>query len=191
MDQILDQCEGVIGIADDVVVHGKDDEEHDWWLHKLRKVAQEHGLIFSGEKCAVKHNSVKCLWQGQCSPWSCYGQCHEGDACSIITNRTPKLPRNGNLPSTIYTLTLDTHSSTMGTTHKKYGIHLECNLLRSIWQIQVLGMQWHHTPILQCEETSDHTGWCFQKRTWSCYSIGWWASFLCPQNIYPNRTVLC
>ena len=29
MDQILERCEGVIGIADDVVVHGKDDEEHD------------------------------------------------------------------------------------------------------------------------------------------------------------------
>ena len=29
MDQILERCEGVIGIADDIVVHGKDDKEHD------------------------------------------------------------------------------------------------------------------------------------------------------------------
>ena len=29
MDQILKRCEGVIRITDDVVVHGKDDEEHD------------------------------------------------------------------------------------------------------------------------------------------------------------------
>ena len=26
---------------------------------QTHEVAQEHGLIFSGEKCAVKHNSVK------------------------------------------------------------------------------------------------------------------------------------
>ena len=35
MDQILERCEGVIGIADDIVVHGKDDEEHDRRLHNL------------------------------------------------------------------------------------------------------------------------------------------------------------
>ena len=29
MNQILEYCEGAIGIADDVVIHGKDDEEHD------------------------------------------------------------------------------------------------------------------------------------------------------------------
>ena len=29
MDQILDHCEGVIGIADDIIIHGKDDAEHD------------------------------------------------------------------------------------------------------------------------------------------------------------------
>ena len=28
MDQILDCCEGVIGIADDIIIHGKDDAEH-------------------------------------------------------------------------------------------------------------------------------------------------------------------
>ena len=28
MDQILTHCDGVIGIADDVVVNGKDDKEH-------------------------------------------------------------------------------------------------------------------------------------------------------------------
>ena len=29
MDKILGQCKGVIGIADDITIHGKDDEEHD------------------------------------------------------------------------------------------------------------------------------------------------------------------
>ena len=59
MDQILECCEGVIGIADDVVVHGRDDKEHDQCLHTLMQVTREHGLVFNGEKCAVKQPSIK------------------------------------------------------------------------------------------------------------------------------------
>ena len=58
MDQILERCEGVIGIADDIVVHGKDDEEHDRRLHNLMRVTHEHGLVFNQEKCDVKTTSV-------------------------------------------------------------------------------------------------------------------------------------
>ena len=58
MDQILDRCEGVIGIADDIIIHGKDDAEHDRRLHKFMKVAREHGLVLN-KKCEVKSNSVK------------------------------------------------------------------------------------------------------------------------------------
>ena len=49
---------GTIGIADDVVIHGKDDEEHDWNLHRFMHVAQQHELVFSGGKCEVKKDSV-------------------------------------------------------------------------------------------------------------------------------------
>ena len=59
MDWILECCEGVIGIADDVVIHGWDDKEHDWHLHTLMQVTREHGVVFNGEKCAVKQPSVK------------------------------------------------------------------------------------------------------------------------------------
>ena len=58
MDQILECCEGVIGITDDVIIHGKDDEDHDSNLHNFMRVACEHGLIFNGEKCEVKKDSV-------------------------------------------------------------------------------------------------------------------------------------
>ena len=57
VDQILECCEGAIGIADDVF-HGKDDEEHDQNLHRFMCVAQQHGLIFNGEKCEVKKDLV-------------------------------------------------------------------------------------------------------------------------------------
>ena len=59
MDQILDRCEGVIRIADDIIIHGKDDVEHDRRLHKFMKVTREHGLVLNKKKCEVKSNSVK------------------------------------------------------------------------------------------------------------------------------------
>ena len=58
MDQILEHCEGAIGITDDVVIHGKDDEDHDLNLHRFMCIAREHGLVFNGDKCEVKKDSV-------------------------------------------------------------------------------------------------------------------------------------
>ena len=59
MDQILDGCEEVIRIADDIIIHSKDDAEHDRRLHKFMKVTREHGLVLNKKKCKVKSNSVK------------------------------------------------------------------------------------------------------------------------------------
>ena len=58
MEQILECCEGAIGIADDVIIHGKDDEDHDRNLHRFMRIAREHGLVFNGDKCEVKKDSV-------------------------------------------------------------------------------------------------------------------------------------
>ena len=58
MDQILECCEGAIGITDDVIIHGKDDEEHDQNLHRFLHVTCEHRLVFNGDKCEVKKDSV-------------------------------------------------------------------------------------------------------------------------------------
>ena len=59
MDQILECCKGVIGIADDVIIHWYDEKEHDWCLHTLIQVTREHGLVFNGDLCAVKQPSIK------------------------------------------------------------------------------------------------------------------------------------
>ena len=50
MDQILACCDGVIGITDGVVVHGKDDKKQDKHLHKFLRVAHEHWLFFNKDK---------------------------------------------------------------------------------------------------------------------------------------------
>ena len=58
IDQILDCCKGVTRITDDIIIHGKDDAEHDRRLHKFMRVTREHGLVLN-KKCEVKSNSVK------------------------------------------------------------------------------------------------------------------------------------
>ncbi|XP_014663439.1 PREDICTED: uncharacterized protein K02A2.6-like [Priapulus caudatus] len=47
MDNILEQCPGTTGIADDVAVFGKDQADHDVNLHNVMRVAQESGLVFN------------------------------------------------------------------------------------------------------------------------------------------------
>ena len=59
MDQIFSQCPGTIGITDDVIVHGKDDKDHDRNLHHLMKVAQKCGLVFNAAKCFIKTPQIK------------------------------------------------------------------------------------------------------------------------------------
>ena len=59
MDQILDQVKGAVGIADDVAVYAKNEEEHNKILHKLMQVAEENGLVFNSKKCLTKQNQIK------------------------------------------------------------------------------------------------------------------------------------
>lgn len=59
MDQILERCDGCIGIADDVIVFGKTEGEHDRNLIQLMETAKEHGLVFNSGKCEIKSDKVK------------------------------------------------------------------------------------------------------------------------------------
>ena len=65
MDQILKECEGCIGIAVDITVHGCMEAEHDAHLWKLMEVAWKYGLVFNPKKTHVKNPRVKffgCLY---------------------------------------------------------------------------------------------------------------------------------
>ena len=47
MDQILEGLEGVVSIADDIVVHGPTEEQHDDNMQKLMGRARQNGLVFN------------------------------------------------------------------------------------------------------------------------------------------------
>ena len=114
MDHIGEHCEGVIGIADDVFIYGKDDEDHDWNLYSFMHVACEHGLVFNREKYqAVKHDSV-----------TLFGTIYDASTREPVPTTT--IPRNGYIFLTFHPITLYTHCTTM-ITAEKLQINMEHN----------------------------------------------------------------
>ena len=54
MDAILEQCPGVIGIHDDMVIFGVDQEDHDANLINLLNVCQKGGLVLNSKKLELQ-----------------------------------------------------------------------------------------------------------------------------------------
>ena len=61
MDQILDRCDDSNGVADDIIVCGKSDTEHDECLYKFMHIACDCSLVPNHEKSVVKSTSVTFL----------------------------------------------------------------------------------------------------------------------------------
>ena len=47
----LQGCEGVANISDDIIIHGKNTEEHDRRLQRVLERLKEHDLTLNAEKC--------------------------------------------------------------------------------------------------------------------------------------------
>ena len=65
MDQILEECEGCIGIADDITVHSCTKVDHDSLLWNCMHVTHKHGLVFNPQQTYVKASAVNffsCLY---------------------------------------------------------------------------------------------------------------------------------
>ena len=54
MDAILEQCPGVIGIHDDMVIFGVDQQDHDTNLINLLNVCQKEGLVLNSKKLELR-----------------------------------------------------------------------------------------------------------------------------------------
>lgn len=49
--QLLDKCEGVRSLFDDIVIHGSDQDKLDQRLHKVLSILQDSGLTLNYDKC--------------------------------------------------------------------------------------------------------------------------------------------
>ena len=54
IQQVLTGCEGAANIADDIIVHGRDMEDHDRKLTKVLEYLQKRGLTLNREKCQFR-----------------------------------------------------------------------------------------------------------------------------------------
>ena len=61
MDAILEQCPGVIGIHDDIVIFGTSNEDHDANLINLMNVCQKEGLVLNSKKLELRKERVPSL----------------------------------------------------------------------------------------------------------------------------------
>ena len=59
MDQVLEDCEGAIGISDDICVYGRTTAENDRKLRKIMDTAQRYGLVFNKDKCKIRQKQMK------------------------------------------------------------------------------------------------------------------------------------
>ena len=65
MDQIIEECKGCIRIADDIIVHGCIEAEHDAHLQNLMQIAYKYDLVFNPQKTHMKAQAVNffgCLY---------------------------------------------------------------------------------------------------------------------------------
>ena len=58
IDQILENCPGTVGIADDIACFGATEAEHDANLLNLMDQARKNGLVFNSSKCDIKRSEI-------------------------------------------------------------------------------------------------------------------------------------
>ena len=59
IDQTFEGCSGTVGIADDVEMYGKSEEEHDKHMHEMMNRCTSTGLKLNPDKCNIKQNKIK------------------------------------------------------------------------------------------------------------------------------------
>ena len=59
IDQTFEGCKGTVGIADDIVVFGKSEEEHDRHLTEMLNRCRTTGLKLNPDKCKIKQRKIK------------------------------------------------------------------------------------------------------------------------------------
>ncbi|PFX31891.1 Uncharacterized protein K02A2.6 [Stylophora pistillata] len=52
--KLFSKLDGAIGIADDVTVHGKNDKQHDLYLHETMERTRKAGIKLNDDKCAIE-----------------------------------------------------------------------------------------------------------------------------------------
>ena len=71
MDAILEQCPGIIGIHDDMVIYGLDQEDHNANLINLLNVCQKEGLVLKQQETGAKKRNMSPSSEQSTAPKEC------------------------------------------------------------------------------------------------------------------------
>ena len=115
MDAILEQCPGVIGIHDDMVIFGVDQEDHDANLINLLNVCQKEGLVLNSKKLELRRERVTFFG----AEYSAQGMHPDPKKVQGITDAhgqatTSVFSRYGKLHGDIHSKPLTSHLTTAG-----------------------------------------------------------------------------
>ena len=112
MDAILEQCPGVIGIHDDMVIFGVDQQDHDANLINLLNVCQKEGLVLNSKKLELQRESYILRGRVQGTRHASRPQEGPGDHRNDSTHgqaTTSILSRHGKLHGDIHSKPLTSH----------------------------------------------------------------------------------
>ena len=85
IDETYRDCQGAVGIADDVTVYGKNDQEHDLHLHETMERTRKAGIKLNDEKSVIK--TKECNFFGML--YTPYGVKPSPDKVRAIENLKP------------------------------------------------------------------------------------------------------
>ena len=103
MDDAYQNCHGAVNIADDVVVYGRDEKDHDRNLHEAMEKTRKSGIKLNDrpEKCQVKKESVKFYGNMYTTEGTItrseQGICDQSHSTTQQQGRTSYFSRNGEL----------------------------------------------------------------------------------------------
>ena len=87
IQQSLQGCEGVANISDDIIIHGKNTEEHDKRLQRVLERLKEKNLTLNAEKC--KFHMTQMVFMGLVLSDNCIGPA-EDKVKAIVDAREPQ-----------------------------------------------------------------------------------------------------
>nr|XP_054755687.1 uncharacterized protein LOC129261659 [Lytechinus pictus] len=76
--------QNVPGIADDIAIVGRTEEEHDKNLYLFMETAKQEGLVFNSSKCTIKKEAIN-LFGSKCTRSDIYP-----DPSKVEANTLPK-----------------------------------------------------------------------------------------------------
>ena len=151
MDAILEQCPGVIGIHDDMVIFGVDQQDHDTNLINLLNVCQKEGFVLNSKKLELRRERVT-FFRAEYSTQGMHPDCKKVQGITEMTAPTDKQQLQSFLGMVNYMGTfipnLSHHTEPLRAMLKKDNVfHWDDQQTRSFQQVKTLITKANITPL--------------------------------------------